>query len=239
MTLSRRSRVLEGVLVVGAPLALALLEVFHPHPPHDLFQLDVRTWLWVHYLQIPLFPLAALAVVVLVRDASGFAAGLCRVSIFAFAVIFTVFDTAAGIVTGTLLQAAHRTDTPEAWREPVMAIWEHPILGGSRNITPVLAVVGSLAWLVGTVAAAVAVRRAGSSWVPVVLLVVLNDVFVACWIIVISAAGMTAPLESVTVPVISPRSPCAGSRDGNKAARRTRWAIRMSLVSLHPCGAGC
>ena len=172
MTLSRRSRVLEGVLVVGAPLALALLEVFHPHPPHDLFQLDVRTWLWVHYLQIPLFPLAALAVVVLVRDASGFAAGLCRVSIFAFAVIFTVFDTAAGIVTGTLLQAAHRTDTPEAWREPVMAIWEHPILGGSRNITPVLAVVGSLAWMVGTVAAAVAVRRAGSSWVPVVLLVV-------------------------------------------------------------------
>jgi hypothetical protein len=35
----------------------------------------------------------------------------------------------------------------------------------------VLAVVGSLAWLVGTLAATVAVRRAGSSWVPVVLLV--------------------------------------------------------------------
>jgi hypothetical protein len=172
MALSARSRIPEGVLVVGAPLALALLEVFHPHPPHDLFQLDVRTWLWVHYLQVPLFPLAALAVVVLVRDVSGFAAGLCRVMMFAFAVIFTVFDTAAGIVTGTLLQAAHRTDTPEAWREPVMAIWEHPILGGSRSVTPVLAVVGSLAWLVGTVAAAAAVRRAGSSWGPVVLLVV-------------------------------------------------------------------
>jgi hypothetical protein len=93
---------------------------------------------------------------------------------FAFAVIFTVFDTAAGVVTGVLLRAAHGTDTPEAWRGPVMAIWEHPILGGSRALTPppVLAVAGSLAWLVGAAAAAVAVRRAGNSWVPVVLLIV-------------------------------------------------------------------
>jgi hypothetical protein len=53
-----------------------------------------------------------------------------------------------------------------------MAIWEHPILGGSRDMVPVLAVVGALAWLVGSGAAAVAVRRAGSSWAPVVLLIV-------------------------------------------------------------------
>ena len=38
------------VLVVGAPLLLAVLEVFHPHPG-DLLKLDVRTWLVVHYLQ--------------------------------------------------------------------------------------------------------------------------------------------------------------------------------------------
>jgi hypothetical protein len=153
-------------------VALAVLEIFHPHPPHDLFQLDVRTWLTVHYLQLPLMPLAALSVVTLLRDASGFAAGLCRVAMFVFAVSYTAFDTAAGIVTGVLLQSAHGTDTPEAWREPVMAIWEHPILGGSRNMAPLLAVVGALAWLVGSVAAAVAVRRAGNSWAPVLLLVV-------------------------------------------------------------------
>jgi hypothetical protein len=181
MTLPSRHRLLAGVLVVGAPLALALLEVFHPHPPHDLFQLDVRTWLWVHYLQIPLFPLAALSVVFLVRGVPGVAAGLCRVAMFAFAVIYTVFDTAAGVVTGVLLRAALETDTPEAWRAPVMAIWEHPILGGSWTLSPppVLAVAGALAWLVGAAAAAVAVRRAGSSWVPVVLLIV-------------SALGLTA-----------------------------------------------
>jgi hypothetical protein len=94
-------------------------------------------------------PLSALSVVALVRGASGFVAGLCRVAMFVFAVTYTAFDTAAGIVTGVLLQAAHETDTPEAWRGPVMAIWEHPILGGSRNMAPLLAIVGALAWLVG------------------------------------------------------------------------------------------
>jgi len=53
-----------------------------------------------------------------------------------------------------------------------MAVWEHPIIGGSRNITPLLAVSGSLAWLVGSIAAAVVVRRAGHSRVPVLLLIV-------------------------------------------------------------------
>jgi hypothetical protein len=117
-------------------------------------------------------PLAALSVVALVRGASGFVAGLCRVAMFVFAVTYTAFDTAAGIVTGVLLQAAHETDTPEAWRGPVMAIWEHPILGGSRNMAPLLAVVGALAWLVACGAASVAVRRAGNSWALVVLLII-------------------------------------------------------------------
>ena len=165
-------RLLAEVLVVGPPMALAVLEIFHPHPPHDLFQLNVHTWLVVHYLQLPLVPLAALSAVTLVRGTSGFVARLCRVAMFVFAVSYTAFDTAAGIVIGVLLQAAHTTDTPEVWRGPMMAIWEHPILGGSRNMAPLLAVVGALAWLVGCGAAAVAVRRAGNSWAPVVLLVV-------------------------------------------------------------------
>src|SRR5262249_55333598 len=50
-------RLLAGLFVVGTPVVLAVLELFHPHPPHDLFQLDVRTWLVVHYLQLPLMPL--------------------------------------------------------------------------------------------------------------------------------------------------------------------------------------
>ena len=60
-------------LIVGAPLLLAIVELFHPHPD-DLLKLDVGTWLSVHYAQIPLFPLSALAVTALVIDRTGLAA---------------------------------------------------------------------------------------------------------------------------------------------------------------------
>jgi hypothetical protein len=64
MNLSRHQSWSEIALVVGAPLLLAVVELFHPHP-HDLLNLDVDTWLAVHYAQIPLFPLSALAVAAL------------------------------------------------------------------------------------------------------------------------------------------------------------------------------
>ena len=111
---------LRSMLVLGAPLSLAVLEIFHPHP-HDLFQLDLRAWLLVHYLQIVLFPLSALAVVVLVRGGTGVAAALCRVAMFVFATSFVAFDPAAGVVTGILLKAAKASGNPDLWQAPVHA----------------------------------------------------------------------------------------------------------------------
>jgi hypothetical protein len=172
---SHHQQTLETGLAVGAPLALAVLETFHPHP-HDLFQLDLQTWLLVHYLQLPLFPLAALAMMVLVRGRSGFAVAMCRVGMFVFAVTYTALDTSAGVVTGVLVKAAQATSTPEAWRAPVrevvVVVWTHPIIGGAPGAVPLLAVLGTVAWLLGALAAAIAVCRAGCSWTPVVLLVV-------------------------------------------------------------------
>jgi len=158
-------------LAVAAPLALAVLEVFHPHPG-DLLRLDTGVWLLVHYLQILLFPLAALAMTVLVRGRSDPAAHVCRVAMFVFAVSAVAFDVAAGVVTGVLSRAAQASPAPEAWRDAIATIWSHPIIGGSREGAPVLAVVATLAWLVGSLAAALACHRAGSSWGPVVLLVI-------------------------------------------------------------------
>jgi hypothetical protein len=169
----------ETAFVVGAPLTLAILELFHPHP-HDLFSLDLKAWMAVHYLQILLFPLAALALVLLVRDARGFAASLCRTAAFVFAVTWVAFDTTAGVTTGILLQAAHASGAPEAWRAPIMAVWAHPIVGGGAtpdSAPPLLAITGSLAWAVGTLAAAATLRRAGSSWIPVGLLVISSASF--------------------------------------------------------------
>jgi len=159
------------LLSIGAPLTLAVVEIFHPHP-HDLFQLDLRTWLIVHYLQIPLFPLSALAVVILLRELPGIAACFARVAMFIFAVSYVAFDTAAGIVTGILLQAAKSSSAPEQWQPAVMAVWRHPVIGGAPGTSPLLAIVGSVAWSVGTTAAAWVVWRRRDSLVAAILLVV-------------------------------------------------------------------
>jgi hypothetical protein len=168
-----RQDMLETLLVVGAPLTLAVLEMFHTRPL-EVFHLDLQTRPVVHYLEILLIPLAALAMTVLVRGLSGFAAAMCRVGMFVFAVTYTAFGTAAGVVTGVLLKAARATTTPEAWRAPVMevvvVVWTHPIIGGAPGSAPLLAVLGTVAWLFGTLAAAMAVHRAGCSLTPAVLL---------------------------------------------------------------------
>ena len=161
----------KKTFAAAAPLALAIVELFHPHA-HDLLDVDLRRWMTVHYAQIVLFPLAALAACTFVAGMSGAAATLSRTMMFAFAVSYVAFDTAAGVVTGVLVQAAHASGAPEAWRLPIQAIWDHAVVGGNSEGTPALAVVGTMAWLVGTLSAAAAHWRAKRSWVSTAALIV-------------------------------------------------------------------
>src|SRR5262245_34813122 len=119
--------------IVG-PLALAIVETIHPQA-HDLFAIDLTRWMAVHYAQIALFPLAAWSQVMLIRGERGYAAAISRVSMFVFAVTYVAFDTAAGVVTGVLVRSALASGSPEAWRPSVLAIWNHPIVGGSSGDT--------------------------------------------------------------------------------------------------------
>lgn len=172
MNIQRWQTLFEIILIVGAPLLLALVELLHPQP-HDLLNLNAQTWLTVHYAQILLFPLSALALAALVRGRACISATLCRMAALAFGVSYTAFDTAAGVVTGILVKAAHASGTPDLWRAPIDAVWTHPIMGGSPLIpAPFLAVVGSVALSLGAVAAGLTLKRTGSSWGPVVLLAI-------------------------------------------------------------------
>src|SRR5262245_50503922 len=160
----------KPLMVVAAPLTLAAVEVFHPRP-HDLFDVDIARWMAVHYAQIVLFPLAAWSQATLVEEHQGYAATICQIAMFIFAVAYVAFDTSAGLVTGLLVRAAHLTTAPELWRAPVLAIWTHPVLGGNSGGAPALAVIGTVAWLVGALCTAWVVRRAHHSWRPVALLI--------------------------------------------------------------------
>src|SRR5262249_18800187 len=96
-----------------------------------------------------------------------------RVSMFVFAASYVAFDTAAGVVTGVLVNAARQSAAPEMWRPALEVIWKHPIIGSlPPDSPPLLAALGSLAWIVGAVAAAISLKRAGSSWLPVLLLAI-------------------------------------------------------------------
>lgn len=160
--------------VVAAPLVLALVEVFHPHPD-DLFDLDVERWMFVHYAQVPLFPLAALSVAMLVRDHADWAAWLCKAGMLVFAVAFTAFDTAAGLVIGLLVKGALASGNPESWRDMIDALWFDPVLGGKGfTDAPLMGLVGRLALSAGAVAGAISLKRAGHGWLPVLLLAVAS-----------------------------------------------------------------
>ena len=160
--------------VAAAPMVLALVEVFHPHPD-DLFHLDVERWMLVHYAQIPLFPLAALSVATLVRHHTDWAAWLCKAGMFVFAVAFTSFDTAAGLVIGLLVKGALASGNPEAWRDMIDALWFDPVLGGKGfTDAPLMGLIGRLALSFGAVAGAISLKRAGHGWLPVLLLAIAS-----------------------------------------------------------------
>jgi hypothetical protein len=174
MSLSLRRSWYAVGMVVAAPLVLAIVEVFHPHPD-DLFDLDVGRWMLVHYAQVPLFPLAALSVAMLVRDQADWAAWLCKAGMFVFAVAFTAFDTAAGLVIGLLVKGALASGNPESWRDMIDALWFDPVLGGKGfTDAPLMGLIGRLALSAGAVAGAISLKRAGHGWLPVLLLAVAS-----------------------------------------------------------------
>ncbi len=166
MNRSGQPTLFDAALIVGAPLLLAVVELFHPHAD-DLLSLDVQTWLAVHYAQIALFPLTALAVTWLIRSRTGVAAAICRLAMFIFGVSWTAWDTVAGVATGLLVNSAHASDAPEAWRAAIGAIWTDPLMGGLSGL---FALLGALALSIGVVAAAVSLRQEGRSWGPLLVL---------------------------------------------------------------------
>ena len=67
--------VLRGVVLLGTPLALAILEIFHPQPSGVAEAVEQGGWfIWFHIIQLPLIGLIALAVYLLTEGMEGRAA---------------------------------------------------------------------------------------------------------------------------------------------------------------------
>jgi hypothetical protein len=161
------SSIWRRLVLLGTPLALAVLEVFHPQPDSVAEGIEQGEWfLWFHMIQLVLTGLIALAVYLLTDGLEGWAVSVSRWAIGVFAVFFSAYDAAAGIATGFMLRGAQVLSVEEQ-----TAIYETAIDMPGLSLIFVLSIVGTGAWVVAVIAAAIALRRAGASRGPFVLLI--------------------------------------------------------------------
>ena len=158
-------------LLVGVPLAFAGLLTQHPMGAGDFYTEvadNVTPWLAVHYGAAVFFPLMALVVWLLLRDAHGRAATVARIALPVYAVFYGVWEAMFGIANGLLAQAGNELDGPqrEGVTEAFDAIVASPLVGELSVFNGV----GGMAWVVAVVAAVVALKGAGVRRSALVLL---------------------------------------------------------------------
>ena len=160
---------LRRLLLLTPPLALAVLEVFHPNPDFNVQALlDASTWFgWFHVIQLVLTGLVALSVLLFAADYDRANAWTTRLGIGVFLVFFSAYDTLAGIGTGLAMYTAR--DLPAAQQEGVFAV-----VKDWPGVGPVfaLSIAGTLGWVVAVGALALAARRLGASrleWIALAL----------------------------------------------------------------------
>ena len=164
---------LRRTLLLIPPFALAVLEVFHPHPDFSVQGLlDASSWFaWFHVIQLVLTGLVALSVLLLAADFGRANAWITRLGVGGFLVFFGAYDTLAGIGTGLAMHTAR--DLPAAQQEGVFAVvkdWP------GLSAVFALSVVGTLGWVLAVGALALAARRRGASrpeWIALALAAVL------------------------------------------------------------------
>ncbi len=157
---------------IGVPLAWAVLLWFHPNVNADHVYADLRdnvtAYMVVHVGTLVFIGLMGAALYLLVRDMPGTAARISRLAIGPFVVLYAAWETVIGLAIGTMVQ--HGNDVPvgqqPAVADTIQSIGSSAIIGEAG----VVGLVGGLAWVVATIAAAVAYRNAGAPTLAWVLL---------------------------------------------------------------------
>ena len=165
MTLS--NVVLRRFVLLGTPVVVAIDVIFlHPILPggvrEDLFPV-ANLWLNLHVVQLVLFGLMGAAAYLLLDGLRGIAATISRLAVAVFVIFYNAGDAVAGIATGILARGA--LDLPDneqaalAWA--ITRIFEDPM-------KQLIFTIGTYAWVVALLAAAVALYRAGAPRLPLV-----------------------------------------------------------------------
>jgi hypothetical protein len=88
-------------VIAGPAVVLAGLGLTHPQ---DLSATSAPWWTTLHVLLLPLFPLLAVSLWLLLRGVPGLVAWTARFAAYGFAAFYTALDVLAGIGAGELTQ---------------------------------------------------------------------------------------------------------------------------------------
>lgn len=173
---------LRRIVLLGAPLALGILEIWHPSKVHFDEMVDspqhADWWLTLHVLQMPLFPLVALAVFLLLFGIRNIAATISRIALAIFAVFYTALDSVAGIATGILFRKVRGMELPEG--DPARDRLFEVFIALFNLDMPLGNVIVHLAvwsWVVATIAAAGALYMKGYNRAGIVLIAISSLTF--------------------------------------------------------------
>lgn len=151
----------ERAFMVAVPLAWAALLVFHPNPTdriHEGLAHQAAAWQAVHLGTLAFIGLIGAVLHLLVCDLPGTAARLSRMAIGPFVLFYGAGEAILGVATGVLVE--HANHVPPADRAAaagaVQALWDDVVAAD------LIIGIGSAAWAVAVVAAAVAHRRDGA-----------------------------------------------------------------------------
>jgi hypothetical protein len=178
--------------LVTVPIAYAALLLFHPIPERgpvlDGLESALDRWNVVHVVQLAFIGAMAAAVVWLLQGTPGRAATVGRASALVFAVVYGAYESWTGIGTGALVSTSAQLPRDDLGAASVLVQghWESTLLGNGS----VGAILGSTAWLVATVAAALALRRAGAPTRAVACLVGSGVLFAPTHVPPFGPAGM-------------------------------------------------
>jgi hypothetical protein len=173
------------LLLFGVPLTVAALGLIHPGsltnsvPDGDTLFQQLRDqadlFIVVHLVQLVVFSLLALVVWCLIDGLHGPAATVSRVALLVFVVFYTAFDSVAGIAVGVLVQKGHELPASDQdGASSLIEAYQDSWITGELNV---LALVGTMAWLIALVAAAWALRRAGGGTLAVGCMILSGVVF--------------------------------------------------------------
>jgi len=160
--------VLRRLVLLGTPLVLAVLMLFHPSLYEDLAGELVPIadwWLTIHTLQFVLFAFMGASVWLLTDGLRGVSVIASRVAALIFAIFYDIGDAVAGISTGILARRA--AELPAEEQAALVGAMEVLFQSSTKNL---FFSIGIFAFIVALVTAAVALFWVDTPRVPLFLL---------------------------------------------------------------------